>query len=271
MLEADQRAAGFEHAHDLGQRGGLVVDRAQDGGGDDGVEGAALDGQRFGGAVDDRDPQSQFVGAFAGEVAEVRLGFDGDQFGDRVGVVGEVGAEAAADLQDAAGDRGEEACALLGEAAGLQLGGGGRIPAGEEGSSAACHECSSRSARPRGDGAEPSGRAVRRSARGAEAGSLHFRGIGGKGAVMPRRRMIVEGRVQGVCFRVECRREAQALGLAGWVRNRADGTVEAVFEGTAAQVEAMAAWMRHGPPQAEVDRVETVEERSEGLTGFAIR
>lgn len=77
--------------------------------------------------------------------------------------------------------------------------------------------------------------------------------------------------MQGVCFRVECRREARALGLAGWVRNRADGTVEAVFEGPEAQLEAMAAWMRHGPPQAEVDRVETVEERPEGSTGFVIR
>lgn len=88
---------------------------------------------------------------------------------------------------------------------------------------------------------------------------------------MLRRRMIVGGRVQGVFFRVECRREARALGLAGWVRNRADGTVEAVFEGPEAQVEAMAAWMRHGPPHAEVDRVEVVEEAPEGLSRFEIR
>lgn len=88
---------------------------------------------------------------------------------------------------------------------------------------------------------------------------------------MPRRRVVVTGRVQGVCFRIECRREAASLGLAGWVRNRADGAVEAVFEGTAAQVEAMTAWMRHGPPQARVAGVDVSEEEPEGLGGFAIR
>lgn len=87
---------------------------------------------------------------------------------------------------------------------------------------------------------------------------------------MLRRRVLVEGRVQGVFFRAECRREARALGLAGWVRNRAEGTVEAVFEGPETAIEAMQAWMRHGPPQAEVDRVEVAEEEPEGLEGFEI-
>ncbi|MDA1360059.1 acylphosphatase [Glycomyces luteolus] len=88
---------------------------------------------------------------------------------------------------------------------------------------------------------------------------------------MVRRRVIVEGRVQGVFFRAECRREAQSLGLAGWVRNRADGTVEAVFEGTAEQVEAIIAWAGHGPPTAVVEGVEVVAEEPEGLVGFTIR
>ncbi len=85
-----------------------------------------------------------------------------------------------------------------------------------------------------------------------------------------RRRVIVEGLVQGVFFRVECRRRARELGLAGWVRNRADGTVEAVFEGPAEPVEAMVAWMRHGPAQARVDRAVVAEEVPEGRAGFDI-
>ncbi|HEX2145027.1 MAG TPA: acylphosphatase [Glycomyces sp.] len=86
-----------------------------------------------------------------------------------------------------------------------------------------------------------------------------------------RRRMIVHGYVQGVFFRAECRSEARTLGLAGWVRNRHDGTVEAVFEGAPARVQAMTAWMRHGPAQARVDQVEVFEEESEGLAAFDIR
>jgi acylphosphatase len=92
-----------------------------------------------------------------------------------------------------------------------------------------------------------------------------------EGAVMPRRRVIAGGRVQGVFFRAECRSEAEALGVDGWVRNRPDGTVEAVFEGEASRVEAMVAWMRFGPALAVVDRVDVFEEEPEGLTGFAIR
>ena len=54
--------------------------------------------------------------------------------------------------------------------------------------------------------------------------------------------MIISGRVQGVGFRASCQREAAALGLTGWVRNRWDGAVEALFEGEAAAVDAMLAW-----------------------------
>ncbi len=91
------------------------------------------------------------------------------------------------------------------------------------------------------------------------------------GTVVLRRRVTVEGRVQGVFFRAECRRQAQSLGLAGWVRNHADGTVEAVFEGAAAQVEAMSTWMGHGPSMAVVEHVMVFVEEPEGLVGFEVR
>ena len=66
----------------------------------------------------------------------------------------------------------------------------------------------------------------------------------------------VEGRVQGVYFRVSTQAEAQRLGLVGWVRNRRDGTVEAVAEGPVERVEALVAWVHEGPPTAQVERVE---------------
>ena len=68
--------------------------------------------------------------------------------------------------------------------------------------------------------------------------------------------VLIEGRVQGVFFRASTRDEAQARGLGGWVRNRPDGRVEAVFEGDRPVVENMLAWCRKGPPYAYVDRVE---------------
>jgi acylphosphatase len=68
--------------------------------------------------------------------------------------------------------------------------------------------------------------------------------------------VVIEGRVQGVFFRASTRDEARARGLAGWVRNRADGRVEAVFEGDKTVVENMLAWCRKGPPYAYVDQVE---------------
>jgi len=76
--------------------------------------------------------------------------------------------------------------------------------------------------------------------------------------------------VQGVFFRVTCAREASAAGVTGWVRNTADGSVEAVFEGETPAVEAMTDWCRHGPSGALVDRVEVFDEPPEGLSGFAI-
>jgi acylphosphatase len=84
------------------------------------------------------------------------------------------------------------------------------------------------------------------------------------------RRAVVHGRVQGVFFRDSCRRAALARGVAGWVRNRSDGAVEAAFEGSPMAVEAMIAWCGHGPPSAWVQRVEVFDEVPQGLSGFAI-
>jgi acylphosphatase len=86
-----------------------------------------------------------------------------------------------------------------------------------------------------------------------------------------RRRVVVTGRVQGVWFRESCRREAEALDVAGWVRNRADGTVEGVVEGPPAAVDRMVAWCGDGPPRARVDRVAVTVETPAGEQGFAVR
>ena len=67
--------------------------------------------------------------------------------------------------------------------------------------------------------------------------------------------LIISGRVQGVWYRESMRQEALRLGVDGWVRNRADGTVEAVISGQAAHVEALLAWARTGPPLAQVSEV----------------
>jgi acylphosphatase len=90
-------------------------------------------------------------------------------------------------------------------------------------------------------------------------------------SVLIRRRVIVHGRVQGVFFRDTTRRRAASRGVAGWVRNRPDGTVEAVFEGEPDAVEAMVAFCREGPRGAAVERVEVSEEPPEGLSSFEIR
>jgi acylphosphatase len=86
-----------------------------------------------------------------------------------------------------------------------------------------------------------------------------------------RRRVVVHGYVQGVFFRDTTRREAARRGVAGWVSNRPDGAVEAVFEGPEAEVEAMVEFCTSGPRGADVDRVETSEEQPEGLSGFEVR
>ena len=86
-----------------------------------------------------------------------------------------------------------------------------------------------------------------------------------------RSRVVVHGHVQGVFFRDSCRREADARGAAGWVTNRPDGAVEAVFEGDPADVAALVEFCRSGPRGADVDSVEESSERPEGLTRFQIR
>jgi acylphosphatase len=88
---------------------------------------------------------------------------------------------------------------------------------------------------------------------------------------MIRRHVVVHGRVQGVFFRDTARRKADSQGVAGWVSNRPDGTVEAVLEGEQDAVESMLRFFREGPRGAVVERVEVTEEEPEGLTGFAIR
>jgi acylphosphatase len=88
---------------------------------------------------------------------------------------------------------------------------------------------------------------------------------------LTRARVHVRGRVQGVFFRAETQARAQSLGLAGWVRNTADGSVEAVVEGDQNLVESMVEWCRHGPAGAEVDEVEVAWEEPRGGSGFAVR
>ena len=67
---------------------------------------------------------------------------------------------------------------------------------------------------------------------------------------------IITGRVQGVFFRLETQNAARSRGVTGWVRNKMDGSVEAVFEGEEADVTATLRWCRQGPPHARVSNVE---------------
>ncbi len=80
----------------------------------------------------------------------------------------------------------------------------------------------------------------------------------------------VVGRVQGVYFRQTAAREGARLGLAGWVKNLADGRVEAVAEGSPESVEAWLLWCRGGPPNAQVEGVDICDEPPEGLQGFSV-
>ena len=77
--------------------------------------------------------------------------------------------------------------------------------------------------------------------------------------------------MQGVFFRDSARRAAESRGVAGWARNREDGTVEAWFEGPDDAVAAMVEWARTGPSRAEVSSVDVDEVEPEGLTGFDVR
>jgi acylphosphatase len=88
---------------------------------------------------------------------------------------------------------------------------------------------------------------------------------------MTRRRVKASGRVQGVFFRDSVMREAESAGVAGWVRNCGDGSVEAVFEGDDGAVARMVDFVQSGPGRADVDDVEVGEEGPEGLSGFEVR
>ena len=83
------------------------------------------------------------------------------------------------------------------------------------------------------------------------------------------RRLTISGRVQGVGFRYALADEARARSLGGWVRNRRDGSVEAVVVGPEAEVEAVIAWARHGPPAAHVTGV-SIEPAAEAASGFEV-
>ena len=80
----------------------------------------------------------------------------------------------------------------------------------------------------------------------------------------------IEGRVQGVWFRESMRREAERLGVTGWVRNAPDGSVEAVVQGADEAVDALIEWARVGPPLAQVDRVTPTDTEGE-FNSFAKR
>jgi acylphosphatase len=91
------------------------------------------------------------------------------------------------------------------------------------------------------------------------------------GSERSRRRVVVHGRVQGVFFRDSTRQHAGTQCVAGWVRNRPDGAVEAVFEGSPESVERLVQFCHSGPRGAHVDRVEVIDEPPEGLSGFVVR
>jgi acylphosphatase len=80
----------------------------------------------------------------------------------------------------------------------------------------------------------------------------------------------VRGWVQGVFFRAETRDRARSLGLAGWVRNCSDGTVEAVFEGDPERVRSMVDWCKRGPSGAHVDGVDVEWAEPEGERDFRV-
>jgi acylphosphatase len=84
-------------------------------------------------------------------------------------------------------------------------------------------------------------------------------------------RVRIRGRVQGVFFRAEAQERAESLGIAGWIRNAEDGSVEAAFEGDEERVRSLIDWCRRGPAGAKVDDVEVEAEEPTGETGFRVR
>jgi acylphosphatase len=89
---------------------------------------------------------------------------------------------------------------------------------------------------------------------------------------MVTRQIRVSGRVQGVGYRVSLQDEASRRGVTGWVRNRRDGTVEALLQGPPAAIDAVIAWARRGPPGAQVDGLsETAAQPDAAHARFALR
>ena len=86
-----------------------------------------------------------------------------------------------------------------------------------------------------------------------------------------RRHVTISGEVQGVFFRETARRKATEAGVAGWITNRSDGRVEAVFEGPAEAVEDLVEFCRQGPTAATVEDVDVQTEEPESLSGFDVR
>ena len=86
-----------------------------------------------------------------------------------------------------------------------------------------------------------------------------------------RKRIVAHGNVQGVFFRDSTETEAEKQGVAGWVRNTDEGTVEAVFEGDPDAVDRMVSFCESGPSSADVERVDVTDEDPEGLSGFEVR
>lgn len=78
----------------------------------------------------------------------------------------------------------------------------------------------------------------------------------------------IHGRVQGVYYRASMVEQAEQLGATGWVRNRADGSVEALVQGAPDVVDALLQWAQRGPANAQVDRVDVAEAEPEALSGF---
>ena len=84
--------------------------------------------------------------------------------------------------------------------------------------------------------------------------------------------VVISGRVQGVWFRANTKQKAEQLGVTGWVKNTADGKVEALFEGDKKHIQEMIDWCHQGPPLAQIDHVEITEQPvSNGFDGFSIK
>jgi acylphosphatase len=88
---------------------------------------------------------------------------------------------------------------------------------------------------------------------------------------MPAKRLVIRGRVQGVGYRYAMVDAAMASGVTGWVRNRRDGSVEALVQGEPAAIESIVAWCRRGPSTSRVSAIDEIEATDELVTGFELR